>query len=220
MTSPFGCNKKNLFGNPAKDKGAPEPVILVAEKNSVITGIIPYGTKQANNIRSWMHANVVTTDGARIFIYRSINGWTNISLESTESAPKLTCDPVTTLITAWREFNKCPAVGTLQIKWKGSDTVLGFDDIANMESEFEPVPEPSGSNEEEVGTSKTDAEILQDMVAAQSSLLDDQSKVLEKLDTKLAHLIAMAESAADKELNDETPTPKTSKSTGKRKASK
>jgi hypothetical protein len=98
----------------------------------------------------------VLNDGQRIFIFRQVNGWTNISLESTENAPKLTCHPITALITAWKEFSTCPAVSEVIIKWKGSDDRLTYDDIAGMESQFLPLPEATGDDTPD----KTDAEVL------------------------------------------------------------
>ena len=57
-SSPFGCNRKNLFSNKAKEAAPPETVTLIADKSQVITAIIPFSTKQAANIRAHMHANV------------------------------------------------------------------------------------------------------------------------------------------------------------------
>ena len=145
-SSPFGCNQKNSFGSKlskAKDNSAPEPVTLIADKNQVITAIIPFNTPMAASIRQHMHTTVLN-DGQKIFIYRSVNGWTNIALDSSEAAPKLTCDPVTTLIKAWTEFNKCPQVSNITIKWKGSEQALSYDDIAGMEAEFVALPEGTG----------------------------------------------------------------------------
>ena len=128
MSSPFACNRgPSPFGSKlakAKEAAVPEPVTLIADKSQVITAIIPFQTKQAAAIRQHMHANI-TSNGQKIFIYRAVNGWTNIALDATEAAPKLTCDPITTLKTAWHEFTNCSAVSTITIKWKDTDTVLG-----------------------------------------------------------------------------------------------
>ena len=216
MSSPFGCNQKNLFGSKAKpkDKPGPEPVTLVANKNQVITAIIPFNTKQAANIRQHMHANV-THDGQRIFLYRAQNGWTNISLESTESAPKLTCDPTQTLIIAWKAFNECPLVNPLQIKWEGSDQVLGYDDIATMETQFEALPDAT-EDTVQAGSSKTDAEVLYDMITDTNKTIGLLQDKLEGFDAKLAHIVDLVEKNATSVEPGETPTRTTSST--KRKA--
>ena len=190
-SSPFACNQKNSFGsklNKAKEsKKTPEAVVLIADKSQVITAIIPFNTPNAATIRQHMHANVLE-DGQKIFIYRSMNGWTNISLEATEAAPKLTCDPITTPKTAWREFNKCAAVSTVTIKWKGSDNEYGYDDIAGMETEFDPLPEPSDANEEP-SSSKTDAEIIYDHIDAINKRMDGLENNMTDTLTKLTYVV-------------------------------
>jgi hypothetical protein len=127
----------------------------------------------------------VLNDGQRIFIFRQINGWTNISLESSEHAPKLTCDPITTLITSWREFSSCPHVSEVTIKWKGSDDKLSYDDIAGMEDQLDPLPEGTGEAEPD----KTDADVLFDAISALSNKVDTNisalSKKLETIEQKV-----------------------------------
>jgi hypothetical protein len=186
MSSPFACNpKKSLFGGKAKSKEVltPETVTLIADKSQVITAMIPYQTKQANTIRSHMHQTVLH-EGQRIFIFRQVNGWTNISLESTENVPKLTCDPITTLITAYREFSTCPAVGNVVIKWKGSDEVLGYDDIAGMDGQFDPLPE--ASDDAETDRHQTDADVLY-------AAIESIDKKVDAYDNKLAHIVGIVE---------------------------
>ena len=116
--SAFGCNqKKSVFGSPAKAKEVipREAVILVANKNQVITALIPYNSKQAATIRQHMHLNI-TIDGQRVFLFRPINGWTNIALDATETNPKLTANPITALKLAYTKFNECTAVSSVTIK--------------------------------------------------------------------------------------------------------
>ena len=53
-SNPFGCNqKKSVFGSSAKAKAAiaKESVMLVADKNQIITAIVPYNSPQAAAIR-------------------------------------------------------------------------------------------------------------------------------------------------------------------------
>ena len=171
----FSSQRGNLFGSKSKgkDKAPPEDVTLVASKSQVITAIIPFGTKNAQAIRQHMHQNIVTeTDpkGQRIFIFRQVNGWTNIHLESTEEKPKLTCDPITVLKIAWREFSACPQVGTLKIKWENSDATLAYDDIDGMETQFEPLPDES---DEPSVPAKTDAEMIYDKVEQVEAKVDE-----------------------------------------------
>ena len=180
----FSSQRGNLFGSKSKgkDKAPPEDVTLVASKSQVITAIIPFGTKNAQAIRQHMHQNIVTeTDpkGQRIFIFRQVNGWTNIHLESTEEKPKLTCDPVTVLKIAWREFSACPQVGTLKIKWENSDAALAYEDIDNMETQFDALPDES---DEPSGPAKTDAEMIYDKVEEVSTKVDE-------LNGKFTHVV-------------------------------
>ena len=90
-------------------------------------------------IRQHMHANV-THDGQRIFIFRQVNGWTNISLDSTDTSPKLTCDPITVLnlivgITL-ESYTRVVAIAPTNYKlMKGSLTLLyysRFGDVAGQ----------------------------------------------------------------------------------------
>ena len=198
--SPFAVNKKDLFSGKAKPKPEsypPEPVTLIADKCQVITAMIPFGTRRSAEIRQHMHSNI-KMDGNRIFIFRSVNGWTNISLDSTESTPKLTCDPIHTLKQAWREFNDCPAVSDVSIKWKGSDVVLGYDDIDMMEAQFVPLPagDPSSDDGSATGTTKTDAEVLYDMMKSMDDMMTKQQAAIAEFDTKLVHIISVTEGLA------------------------
>ena len=184
-SSPFGCNQNSLFGKQNKKSTAaapPEAVELIADPCQVITAVIPFGTKQAPNIRKTMHENI-THDGQRIFIYRQVNGWTNISLESTETAPKLTADPITALKTAWREFNSCPFVSAVNIKWKGQNNVLGYDDIDHMETQFVPLPTGDESDEPK----KTDGEVIFDTI-------NEVKDKLVAMDTKISYLTDVIDS--------------------------
>ena len=217
MSSAFGCNQKNsLLGSKlskSNQVNPPEPVLLVANKNQVITAVIPFNTKRAAEIRQHMHATIVK-DGQRIFIYRSVNGWTNIALDSTDANPKLTCDPITTLITAWREFNNCTAVSTVSIKWDGSDTVLGYDDIRGMEATFEALPD--ATNEDNAGSSKTDAEILYDMV-------ESGNNKLEALTTKIEYIIDKVDKLAEiagRDTSDSPSTPMTAANASRKRKAK
>jgi hypothetical protein len=194
MSSPFACNaKQSLFGkNKIDNQVKPEPVTLVADKSQVITAIIPFSTKMASKIREHMHEYVRNDEGQKIFIFRQVNGWTNISLEATEDNPKLTEDPIKTLIKAWTEFNRCPSVSKVDIKWTGSDTVLGYDDIPLMEDQFEALPVKEHVSDD-VGTSnKTDAEILYEHLSSLHGKVD-------ALDVKMKHMIHCIEKLAGNE---------------------
>ena len=198
----------------AGDKPPPEDVLLVANKSQVIEAMIPFNTKQAANIRRYMHENIVD-NGQRIFIYRTNNGWTNISLESTEATPKLTADPTTTLITAWRAFTACPYVKNVTIKWKSSEDVIGFDDIGKMT--FDDLP--TSGEEPEAGTSKTDVEILHELLEDIQTKQNAMRSEVDECLTKILYMITVVDKTFKAVTADDLPDePATVKSARKRKA--
>lgn len=232
-SSPFACNKKDLFGTKAKkpEVAPPEPVMLVADKSQVVTAEIPFNTKQAGPIRQHMHSNILHNN-QKIFVFRSIDGaakgWTNIALDSTEASPKLTCDPITSLYTAWREFNICPNVSTVSIKWKNEETVLGYDDIAMMDGLFDPLPVPDGTNNDGAGSSgnKTDAEVIADKLVEQDEKLAKINQKLVKMtedtlaiDSKMAYMVEGIGKLVRAQ-QDAEDDPSTTQSGGKRRARK
>ena len=176
--NPFGCNqKKSVFGSPAKAKEVKprEPVTLIADKNQVITALIPYNSAHAAVIRQHMHSNI-TVDNQRLFLFRPVNGWSNIALDSTAENPKLTADPITVLKLAHTKFSECSAVSTVTIKWAGSDEVLNYEDIDNMEPMFIPLPESQGP----VAEAKTEGEFLMDKLNEVDKKVDDKILGLDK----------------------------------------
>ena len=193
MASPFAnlAPKGNLFSSQAKGKAPapPEDVTLIVAKAQVVTALIPYGTRNAAAIRAYMHANVVTEEdpkGQRYFIFRSVNGWTTIHLQSTEQKPMLTGDPITVLKTAWRKFNECPQVGSIYIKWENTTELLGYDDIDGMCGQFDPLPGEEAESDSDTpgGTPgfKTDAEVLSDKIDVLDAKLDT-------MHTQLVHVV-------------------------------
>ena len=187
-SSPFGCNpKKSVFGNKTvlDKQAAPEAVLLLADKSQVITAMIPYNSANAAKIRACMHENV-QFDGHKIFIYRAVNGWSNIALDSTAEAPKLTCDPITALKSAWTAFAACPQVGKLTIRWKGEDKDLSYDDVDGMEGLFDPLPDESPAPRAQSVDNKSDAEYLMEK-------LNEIDKKIELVDLKHAHLVELME---------------------------
>jgi len=185
-SSPFGCNNNSLFAKKMKTENKtnpPEPVELIADKSQIITAVIPFGTKQAANIRAHMHSKIVF-EGKRMFIYRQVNGWTNIALESTEAKPLLTVPPCMALKVAYREFNDCAAVSDVTIKWKGSTAPLTYEDIDGMESEFTPLP--ADGEDDTAVPNKSDGEAIYELVEK----LDDKINVLE---IKLIHIATVVE---------------------------
>ena len=176
-SSAFGCNaKKSLLGNSLKAKEVipREPVVLVANKNQIITAIIPYNSKQAAAIRQHMHTNIVI-DSQRVFLFRTVNGWTTVALDSTETNPKLTADPITVLKLAFTKFSECTAVSTVTIKWEGSDENLSYEDIDHMETKFDKLPDPQ-PDADNVNI-KGDADYLMDKLNEVDKKVDD--KILE-----------------------------------------
>ena len=176
-SSAFGCNaKKSLLGNSLKAKEVipREPVVLVANKNQIITAIIPYNSKQAAAIRQHMHTNIVI-DSQRVFLFRTVNGWTTVALDSTETNPKLTADPITVLKLAFTKFSECTAVSTVTIKWEGSDEILTYEDIDHMETKFDKLPDPQ-PDADNVNI-KGDADYLMDKLNEVDKKVDD--KILE-----------------------------------------
>ena len=193
-SSPFGCNpKKSVFGNKTvlDKQAAPEAVLLLADKSQVITAMIPYNSANAAKIRACMHENV-QFDGHKIFIYRAINGWSNIALDSTAEAPKLTCDPITALKSAWTAFAACPQVGKLTIRWKGEDKDLNYDDIDGMEGKFDALPDESPAPPAQSVDNKTDAEYLMEK-------LNVIEKKIELVDMKHANLVELMEQFINRE---------------------
>jgi hypothetical protein len=185
-SSPFGCNaKKNLFSGKAKAaQPAPgELVTLEVTKFQVITAIIPFNTKQAPNIRQDMHNHCVY-DSQKIFMFRAVNGWTNIALDSTEETPKLTCDPQSALKIAWRVFNDSPYVSRLVMKSKESGKEFGYDDIDNLE--FDDLPEASGDSDTR---DKTDADVLYDLSTKISLQLTKLDQKMIALDKKVDYIV-------------------------------
>jgi hypothetical protein len=176
-SNPFGCNqKKSVFGSSARAKAviARESVMLVADKNQIITAIVPYNSPQAAAIRQHMHSNI-TVDGQRVFIFRPVNGWTNIALDSTAENPKLTADPITVLKLAFTKFSECTAVSTVTIKWAGTDENLTYEDIDQMETKFDKLPD--AQPDADPVTNKGDAEYLMDKLNEIDKKVDD--KILE-----------------------------------------
>ena len=176
--NPFGCNqKKSVFGSPAKAKEVKprEPVTLIADKNQVITALIPYNSAHAAVIRQHMHSNI-TVDNQRLFLFRPVNGWSNVALDSTAENPKLTADPITVLKLAHTKFSECSAVSTVTIKWAGSEEVLNYEDIDKMEPMFIPLPESQGP----VAEAKTEGEFLMDKLNEVDNKVDDKILGLDK----------------------------------------
>ena len=198
MSSPFGCNQKNLFGSKAKSKDAktPEPVTLTVDPSQVVTASIPYGTPMAAPIRQHMHASV-THDGQRIFIFRQVNGWTNISLDSTDTSPKLTCDPITVLNIAYREFNACASVSKVILKMTGDNAEYGYDDIAGMEAKLVPLPEAQ-ETEGAAGGSKTDAEVLYDLAIENQNKMVQLGTDVDEIKTKLLYVVQTVDTTYNK----------------------
>ena len=197
-SSPFGCNANRSLSGYGKAKALapapPEPVTLVADRTQVITAQIPFNTKQAGKIRQAMHENILV-NGQRVFIYRQVNGWTTVALDSTEQNPKLTADPYTTLKIAWKAFNDCPFVDPLIIKdannnnvtYEGIDSLV-FDDL------------PAGEDAPAVADGRNDAEVIMDEVNAIKVSVKEQ---LEAQETKMAYMVSLIEGLVEKK--DETP---------------
>ena len=189
MSSPFGCNQKSTIGTAfsgkAKETAPPEPVVIVVDKSQVVTAIIPFGTKNAASIRSHMHGNILI-DGQKCFIYRNMNGWTNIGLESTATAPRLTFDPITVLKKAVPEFDACPFVSTVTIKWTDGTTINGYDAIDGLDGMFDPLPVADESPQDMTDTRKTDGEILH-------ACLVEMDKKVDTVDGKLAHVVSVVD---------------------------
>ena len=177
-SSPFGINaKKSSLGNSLKAKEVipKEPVTLIADKKyQIITALIPYNSKQAATIRAYMHANI-TIDGQRVFIFRVANGWSTVALDATESNPKLTGEPIMVLKLAYTKFSECPAVSTVTIKWAGSDEILTYEDIDQMETKFDKLPD--AQPDADPVTNKGDADYLMDKLNEVDKKVDD--KILE-----------------------------------------
>ena len=164
MTSPFASPNRTLFGAKAKDKPkhSPENIQFVVDKNQIVTAMIPFGTHQAQNIRQHMHQHVLTADGAKVFIFRQSNGWTNVDLQSTATSPKITATPTTVLKIAFAKFSECKEVGTISWKWSHDSTIYGQTDIDNIDAQL--IELPAGDEEATLNEAKTDGEMIYDKV--------------------------------------------------------
>ena len=106
-----------MSGSPNNKATTPaEPVVIIVCATSIIKLTIPFGTPRAKAIRSYMHTNIVTADGAKIFIYTDASGWTNVALDSTLSEPKLTEEPAATVRAAKAAFTACTGVPTRALR--------------------------------------------------------------------------------------------------------
>ena len=141
MCSPF--DSKPVGAKPQPKLVSKEEATLVANKNQIVTFVIPYNTTGAPHIRGFMHGNVLVNN-QRIFIYRAQSGWTNVALDSTADEPKLTCDPYLTLYTAYNEMNKCEHILRVNMRW-ADGTPINIDDVNQLE--FDPLPSPSSDPE-------------------------------------------------------------------------
>ena len=216
MSSPFGCNQKSTIGSAfsgkAKETAPPEPVVIVVDKSQVVTAIIPFGTKNAASIRSHMHGNILI-DGQKCFIYRNMNGWTNIGLESTATAPRLTFDPITVLKKAVPEFDACPFVSTVTIKWTDGTTINGYDAIDDLDGMFDPLPVADESPQNMTDTRKTDGEILH-------ACLVELDKKVDTVDVKLAHVVEVVDKLYASLVNDDSDVKEIAASPPERAVSK
>ena len=121
---------------------------------------------------------------------------------------------MTTLIKAYTEFNACAAVSTVTINWKGSTTALGYEDISAMESQFDPLPKAVNVDEDDkpAGSgSKTDAEVMMDMIDVNSKKLDD-------LDRKITHIVNLIDSTEQASSSSADPMTGPSSKSSKRKS--
>lgn len=127
-TNPFAVNTKPSPFTPGKKLISPEPVELIADTNQIVTAVVPFNTPAAPAIRAAMHNQILTPENTKCFIFRPTNGWTNIALDSTGEAPKLTSEPKYLLKVAWRSFQDCQAVSNVTMRLRDG-TPFQFDDI-------------------------------------------------------------------------------------------
>jgi hypothetical protein len=100
------------------------------------------------------------------------NGWSTVALDATESNPKLTGEPIAVLKLAYTKFSECTAVSTVTIKWAGSDEILTYEDIDQMEAKFDPLPDPQP--DADPVTNKGDADYLMDKLNEVDKKVDDK----------------------------------------------
>ena len=176
--SPFSFQKKNSPFNKGKQKAndPPEEVTLVVCKFKVVTALIPFGTKQAKNIREHMHANITSDDGMRYFIFRNENGWTNIDLRSTAEEPKLTGEPVDVLKKAHEEFTKCQHVSKVIVKWDSGEPIDAPMEFDCLPDRFTDPPADNNDDDNDDGSTVS------------------VSEKVDNLGTQLAHVITQVDS--------------------------
>jgi len=176
--SPFNFQKKGSPFGKGKQKAndPPEEVTLVVCKFKVVSAIIPFGTKQAKNIREHMHANVTSDDGMRYFIFRNENGWTNIDLRSTAEEPKLTGEPVDVLKKAHEEFTKCQHVSKVIVKWDSGEAIDAPTEFDYLLDRFTDPPADNNDDDNDDGSTVS------------------VSEKVDNLGTQLAHVITQVDS--------------------------
>ena len=232
----FGsANAKNSFSSPnSKPKSPPEAVECTFYHNQILVLKIPFSTARAAEIRNYMHTNILTDDGNKIFLFRQGSGWTNVSLDSTASHPKVTCDPTFALHRVLT-FKNCPAVSTVTIKNGITGELVTTDEeiesiaFETLESN---ITDTDNSNEAS-SSGKTDAEHIMEHI----NIVREQVAVIvsrdERHSEQLSHIVkqvdalnrkfdALANSAEIPIALDgaEDEPPATSKAMGKRKARK
>ena len=89
---------------------------------------------------------------------------------------------------ALEEMSKDTWRGKCTIKWKGTNVVVDEDDIASMETMFDDLPEETSNDEAGGSNSKTDAEVLGEMIESVDKKADQMRT---DITTCLAHLIAL-----------------------------
>ena len=94
-------NLGNPAGSPQARSGpataAPlERIRAHVSKSQIVAMTLPFQTPRAKNVRDFVHARLLTATNQKIFFWRREmnNMWTNIALDSSPQAPKLTAPPV------------------------------------------------------------------------------------------------------------------------------
>ena len=110
----------------------PEEVSAEFSLEQVVTLNIPFGTAHAAGIRNVVSSRLLNEKNARVFVFRSQPvSWSNIALDSTATAPKITCPPAEIASKLMTILGACASVSKVVLFGPGK-VVMTPDEIAQL----------------------------------------------------------------------------------------
>ena len=175
----------------------PENVTADFALTQVVTLGQPYNTPKAANIRAFVAARLLNNDNQRLFLFRKETGntWTNIALDSTPAAPKLTAPPAEIGRKLETILASCPDVN--QVIMRGPDgQSVSAEDVSNIQ--FTPLDEQAVSEPAAEVVTPSDNNALMRQMKEMDTKVDDLAFMLKAdhvefkaaLESKLDHVIA------------------------------